>query len=125
VLTRAAHHISLNVRDVAPARAFYGDLLGLPEIERPDLGIPGVWYQAGEVQLHLIVPPSGVDVGAAAAKMTPLANHVAFAIDDYEEVRSQLEAKGLEVIALGAEAGQMFVRDPDGNLVEFIRPRRL
>ncbi len=40
------------------ARRFYGELLGLEEIERPDFGFPGAWYQAGPIQVHLIVPPT-------------------------------------------------------------------
>ncbi|MFP6639347.1 MAG: VOC family protein, partial [Myxococcota bacterium] len=51
MLTRAAHHYSIDVSDVEASRRFYGELLGLPEIERPDFGMPGVWYQTGPVQL--------------------------------------------------------------------------
>ena len=61
MLTQAAHHYSLDVSDIEVSRRFYGDLLGLSEIDRPDFGIPGAWYQAGPVQLHLIQTPDGVD----------------------------------------------------------------
>ena len=64
------------------ARAFYGDLLGLSEIERPDLGIPGAWYRAGSVELHLIQAPAGADVGTRAPKLTPLAGHLALEFVD-------------------------------------------
>ena len=118
MLVKRAHHVSLCVGDVAKARAFYGDLLGLPEIARPDFGFPGAWYQAGEIQLHLIVAPPGVDVGARPARISPVAGHTAFEIEDYEKVREALAARGVEAIGLGAEVGQMFVRDPHGNLIE-------
>jgi glyoxylase I family protein len=29
------HHVSLTVTDLARARTFYGEVLGLPELERP------------------------------------------------------------------------------------------
>ena len=122
MLVKRAHHVSLCVTDVAKARGFYGDLLGLSEIARPDFGFPGAWYQAGEIQLHLIVAPPGVDVGARPAKISPVAGHTAFEIEDYEKVRESLAARGVEVIGLGAEVGQLFVRDPDGNVIELIRP---
>lgn len=124
MIARAAHHVSLNVTDLEAACSFYGELLGLPEIDRPDLGFPGTWYQAGPVQLHLIVLPSSVeiDVGSTAPKLTPLANHLAFEIESYETARERLEEAGLEVIALGAESGQLFTRDPDGNTIELIQP---
>jgi glyoxylase I family protein len=119
---KGAHHYSLDTDDLDRSRGFYGQLLGLSEIERPDFGLPGAWYQAGPVQLHLIQVPPGVDVGSVAPQLTPLANHIAFEIEDYETVKSELEAAGCEVLATGVEQGQIFVRDPDGNLVEFIQP---
>jgi glyoxylase I family protein len=62
MITKGAHHVSLCVRELEPSREFYGGLLGLPEIERPDFGVPGIWYQAGAIQLHLICAPEGVDI---------------------------------------------------------------
>lgn len=124
MLTRAAHHYSLDVSDIEVSRRFYGDLLGLSEIERPDFGIPGAWYQAGAVQLHLIQIPEGVDVGSRPATLTPLAAHIAFEIDSYERVEAELREAGIDAQALGGQAGQIFVRDPDGNTIEFIDPSR-
>jgi catechol 2,3-dioxygenase-like lactoylglutathione lyase family enzyme len=121
-IAKRAHHVSLVVRDLAGARRFYGALLGLREIDRPDFGFPGAWYQAGDVQLHLIVPPPGVDAGAPPRALSPLAAHLAFEIDDYDAVRAALERAGLAVLGLGPEVGQLFVRDPDGNGIELIRP---
>ena len=59
---------------------------------------------------------------ASSGDGSPIANHIAFEIDDYVEVKSTLERAGLEVKALGKGVGQMFVRDPHGNTVEFIEP---
>jgi catechol 2,3-dioxygenase-like lactoylglutathione lyase family enzyme len=117
-----AHHASLSCSDVARSRAFYGEVLGLSEIARPDFGFPGAWYQAGEIQLHLIQVPEGVDVGQAPARTNPLAHHVAFEIEDYETARDALLAHGIPAIETGAEVGQLFVQDPDGNVIELIRP---
>jgi glyoxylase I family protein len=123
MLTKGAHHVSLTISDIAVSRRFYGDFLGLSEIDRPDFGIPGAWYQAGSVQLHLIQAPEGADVGTRAAKLTPLAGHLAFEIEDYDAVAAHLESAGLEVLGFGSDVGQMFVNDPDGNTLEFNRPR--
>lgn len=122
MLTKGAHHFSICVGDIDRAREFYGEVLGLPEANRPDFGFPGAWYEAGPVQLHLIVPPEGVDVGTRAEKLTPIAGHIAFEIEDYGSVQQALEAAGHSVLGLGPEVGQMFVRDPDGNVVELIQP---
>ena len=122
MLTRGAHHVSLIVRDVERAREFYGGLLGLEELERPDFGLPGAWYQAGSVQLHLLEPPVGQDAGSPPEELTPLAAHLAFEVEDYEETREEFESLGIRVLGFGADVGQFFVKDPDGNVLEFIVP---
>lgn len=122
MIVKRAHHASLSVTDLERARGFYEGVLGLSPIERPDFGFPGAWYQAGEIQLHLIQVPEGVDVGSPAPGTNPLAHHVAFEIDDYEAACQALASRGIETLETGAAVGQIFVRDPDGNVIELIRP---
>jgi catechol 2,3-dioxygenase-like lactoylglutathione lyase family enzyme len=124
MVARALHHVSFPVRDLDRARHFYGEVLGLEEIARPDLGFPGAWYRAGRVEVHLLVTPPGVDVGAPPPVLTPLAAHTAFAIDDYERALATLEAHGVPVLGAGAEMGQMWVQDPDGHVIELTTARR-
>ncbi|MEE8580194.1 MAG: VOC family protein [Myxococcota bacterium] len=120
MLVKRAHHVSLTVSDIEKARAFYGDFLGLEEIQRPDFGFPGAWYAAGGVELHLIASPK--DVQQKDPSPYPIGGHTAFEIDDYEAVREVVKARGLEVLETGAEVGQLFVHDPDRNLIELIAP---
>ena len=48
-------HVSVTVSDLEKAKRFYGDLIGLTQIPRPDFGFSGVWYSlGGELQLHVI-----------------------------------------------------------------------
>ena len=122
MIASGVHHISFSVRDLEASRRFYEGVLGLEEIPRPDLGLPGVWYRAGSSEVHLIGRPEGVDVGASPGAANPLANHQAFAIDDYLKCRDALRAAGLEITEAGVERGQMWVQDPDGNVIELIAP---
>jgi catechol 2,3-dioxygenase-like lactoylglutathione lyase family enzyme len=122
VLAKRAHHTSLCITDLERSRRFYGGVLGLEEIPRPDFGFPGAWYQSGDIQLHLIAAPASVDVGSRPAKPSPLAAHLAFQIDDYASARDALRAAGLAVIETSAEVGQLWVADPDGNVIELILP---
>jgi len=119
-----AHHMSFPVTNLARSRAFYEGVLGLVEIPRPaGLGIPGVWYRAGACEVHLIETPPGVDVGAPAPTLTPLARHAAFAVNDYEATLKHLREQLTEVLATSPKLGQIWVRDPDGHVLEFIVPR--
>jgi glyoxylase I family protein len=116
------HHVSFSVSDLARARGFYEGVLGLRPMERPDLGIPGIWYRVGDGEVHLIAAPAGIDTGRPAPKLTPLANHAAFEIEDYDAAEAGLRARGIDFVGLGRAAGQLFVRDPDGNVIELIAP---
>ncbi|HIK43708.1 MAG TPA: glyoxalase, partial [Leptolyngbyaceae cyanobacterium M65_K2018_010] len=51
---QAPLHIALNVSDLVRAEVFYGQVLGLTPVERP-LAFPGIWYQVGDFQIHLIL----------------------------------------------------------------------
>lgn len=113
-------HVSVSVDDIEQARAFYGDVLGFPEIERPDFGFPGAWYQVGATPLHLT---TGGDVRGADASLRPNDPHVAVAIDgDLDGFLDRLRAEGVAVIELEnspAALRQTFVKDPWGNVIEF------
>ncbi len=125
MITDAVHHVSFAVRDLALAKQFYGEFLGLPEIERPNMGsLGGVWYGAGPSQVHLIETPPGARLGQPPDTINPLANHVAFRIDDYSKVLDVMQQRGIEVMQTNAQLGQMWIRDPDGNIIELIEPKR-
>lgn len=114
------HHLSFPVTDLAAARAFYEGVLGLEPIPRPNLGVDGIWYGAGDAQIHLICTPDGADVGARPASLTPIGPHTAFQVEDYQKTLEHLEAHGVEVLRTSPERGQMWISDPDGNVFEMI-----
>jgi catechol 2,3-dioxygenase-like lactoylglutathione lyase family enzyme len=118
------HHVSLVASDLARARRFYEDVLGFQEIPRPDFGFPGIWYGVGEIEVHLIVPPAGAETGTPPDRLSPIAGHAAFQIDDYDAAEAHLRAHGVAFLGLGRQVGQLFLRDPDGNQIELIVPRQ-
>jgi catechol 2,3-dioxygenase-like lactoylglutathione lyase family enzyme len=115
-----SHHVSFSVAELARSRHFYGTVLGLPEIPRPAMGIGGAWFGTGSGELHLIVRPPGTDVGTPPPRVSPIANHVALEIDDYDDAVAHLRSAGLEVVEAGHDRGQCWVADPDGNVIELI-----
>ena len=118
-----AHHMSFPVRDVERSRAFYAGILGLEEKPRPAALVamfPGAWYQAGACEVHLIQYPATMDVGPPPPSLNPMARHAAFAISDYATTLAWLKQHGLDVFETSTEVGQMWVRDPDGHIIELI-----
>ncbi len=124
MIARRVDHVSFAVRDLARSLEFYRGVLGLELAPRPDLGSPGAWLQAGDAQVHLSEVPADFDAGTPPVALNPAAGHAAFGIDDYETALAKLRAHDLEVLAFGAASGQMWVRDPDGNIIELIAGRR-
>ncbi len=119
MLASGVHHLSFTVTDLERSRKFYEGIMGLETVPRPDFGIGGVWYSAGNAQIHLIEVPGRE---TTESKLSPLANHNAFAIDDYPKILEQLKNQGVEVLETTPEQGQMWIRDPDGNVIELIAP---
>ncbi len=120
MIAKSVNHISFAVRDLDASLHFYRDILGLEDIPRPNMGISGAWLGAGNSQVHLIGIPDGADVGAPPKSLSPLACHQAFAVEDYQKTVDHLKANGLEVMETNSERGQMWVKDPDGYIIEFI-----
>jgi glyoxylase I family protein len=108
----AVHHVSINVDDVDAAVAFYVDVLGLViRKDRPaDLGVGGVWLDAGDQQVHLILAPPPTARG----------QHFALLVDDLDAVIDELRARDVNVSdpAPVGRSRQSFLNDPAGNLIE-------
>jgi len=127
-LFKELNHVSITVTDVAKAREFYTGLLGLEEIPRPAFDFPGIWYSlGGELQLHIIL--NDQLVRPAVERETILARYPHFALwtEDCDETAKRLEQLGLpcrDVVSGPTGFRQVFVKDPDGNMVEFIGPTK-
>ncbi len=104
----------------AEARRFYGDLLGLAEMPRPealsDAGRAGAWYRIGEQELHLRFETDPAGDPALSD------GHPALIASDLDGLRAQLSAAGFdleEAIPINGRA-RFFARDPGGNRIEFL-----
>ena len=108
-------HAALLVNDLQRAKNFYEDVLGLKEKPRHSFDFDGVWYDLGENELHLMVVADALP----PAEQRPRRDyHVAFLIDDYEAAKARLTKLGVPFREGRRGFPQLFVRDPDGNLVE-------
>jgi catechol 2,3-dioxygenase-like lactoylglutathione lyase family enzyme len=117
---RRLHHVSVTVTDLDRAKRFYGGVLGLREIERPAFGFPGAWYELGDGHLHLIVhPPTRTLRGTTDIDIRD--GHFAVRVDDYQATVEHLRAHGVEVLEWPRNVTpwlQIYVTDPDGNVIE-------
>ena len=97
------------------ARRFFGGLLGLEELEKPQAlrARGGVWFRVGAQQLHV-----GVEEPFAPARKA----HPAFSVTGYDELLDRLRAAGVEVAEDESIPGvrRCFVADPWGNRLELV-----
>jgi len=99
------------------ARAFYGELLGLRELDKPEplRSRGGVWFQCGGQQLHL-----GVEDGFRPARKA----HPALLVESEGELEALAERLG-DVRWDGDLPGfaRFYVDDPFGNRIELLARR--
>jgi len=121
-------HVTLVVADLDRSRAFFADLLGMKEVPRPDFGFPGLWFEAGNTQIHLNI--SSTEAGTPGltydATNVTRALHVAFSVDDADAAAEFLLSRGVEIIAGPRKrpdgAVQLYILDPDGHQIEITSP---
>ncbi len=121
------HHYTIRPADLEATKDFYVDVLGLEIGDRPPLTFPGYWlYSAGEPTVHLIGPresEAGLPPRQPAA--TGLLDHVAFSAAGLPAMKARLAERALayeERIVPRDRQTQLFLRDPDGIMVELNYP---
>ena len=128
---RGLDHVVLRIADLERSLHFYRDALGC-DVERSieELGL----YQlrAGDALIDLVPvdSPLGRAGGPAAGETGRNVDHLALRLASFDEaaIRRHLEAHGIEAgevaerYGAGGRGPSMYVRDPDGNVVELKGP---
>src|ERR1700736_2691686 len=117
--TLGIDHVNITVPGEAAeaSRAFYGTVLGLREIPRPD-GSPQhilAWYQLGAVGLHLAVED---------LEHLPSKRHICYSVADLAAAEEELRRNGVEIKPDKAPPGgrtRFYIRDPGGNRIEIVQ----
>jgi catechol 2,3-dioxygenase-like lactoylglutathione lyase family enzyme len=96
------------------ARLFYGEILGMREIEKPRAlrARGGCWFEQSGCHVHL-----GVDEAFVPAQKA----HPAFIVDDLDALVSRLRSAGFDVKVDDIGLERVYSADPFGNRIEFIR----
>ena len=112
------HHIQIFVpREVEQeAQHFYGDVLGLEEIPKPEAWRKngGAWYRHGPNQLHLSLLRQPEDNRGSQ-------RHVCYMVADLDNAEKIMREAGVEIVPDDRPFDQwtrFYVRDPGGNYIE-------
>ena len=114
IKVKGYHHAGVVVKDLDRAEWFYGQLMGMSKLPRPEFSIKGAWYEmASGAQLHLMVSEEAVQGSN---------RHVALEVENFEETVQVLKENE---IRFQTEPGKrhdgsdaMSILDTEGNLVE-------
>ena len=103
--------ITVPTQDFDGAQRFYGEVLGLEQSKRWG-NMPGREYETGSLTIAVM------QSDAFGVEFAPHSHPIAFHVDDVEEARAELEAKGVEFAADTMDSGVCHMAhfaDPDGN----------
>lgn len=117
------HHTNISIPPGKEdeARAFYCGLLDLEEIEKPDALKPngGFWLRLDNLDVHI---GTQANIDRSILKM-----HLAYQVDDLFAWRKKLESAGISIKDNTEipDFERFEIRDPFGNRIEFVKPRRV
>lgn len=133
------HHVGVTVSDLERSVEFYRDTFGLDVLDRftvsgeafaTGVGVPGATgsfahLDGDGIRVELIeYDPEGEPCGADSVAQ-PGATHLGLEVDDIDAFYAALDAD-VETISdpQTTESGTsiLFVRDPEGNLIEVLEP---
>ncbi len=138
------NHVGLCVTNLSRSRRFYEEVFGfeftrdlsvpdtpsdrLLRIEAP-LGITAVYLRRDNFVLELLhFDRPGNPPAVERVMNEPGLTHLSLSVDDIEATCAQVEAYGGQVLPETNVGPAVFVRDPDGQLIEllsmeYLRPR--
>jgi catechol 2,3-dioxygenase-like lactoylglutathione lyase family enzyme len=115
IYNRADHiHICVPVERLEEARVFYSDVMGLTQIERPDVfSTAGHWFTWADIELHIGVEPI----------LPRSARHTAFEVTDIATARKWLKQNGIELYEEPLISGRarFTFYDPFDNRLELLQ----
>ena len=130
IQVKSLDHVTIVVKDLDRSRRFYVDGLGMRETQRPTFQFPGLWFQAGATQIHLILehvgtPPAGNPLPEHFR--TSRSHHFAFLVDDAQATFLRAQELGMKIVSPPKPRPdgfvQVFLNDPDGHVVELCSPK--
>lgn len=122
IRVKSLDHVTIVVKDLKATHRFYVELLGMTEVQRPAFSFAGQWFQAGATLIHTILEFDGSDRAGVGGSSNSRGHHFAFLVDDAAAAARRVEESGIPFVSPPKRrpdgALQLFIRDPDGHLVE-------
>lgn len=133
MISLSLHHVSITVTNLERSLEFYTGTIGLKRLQRPAFRSPGAWLDCGGQHVHLNEKPN--PPFPENRKFNPTEIHFALRTENFEACLQRLRELGYSeelderdpmriFTDLHGLAGfpQLFLFDPDRNLIEINAP---
>jgi extradiol dioxygenase family protein len=127
-MTRPRFHLAFPVRDLAEARAFYGQLLGCREGRSSDEWVDFDFF-GHQIVAHLSPSEGGAEGSNCVDGEDVPVRHFGIILEmpEWRDLAARLEGAGAKFLiepgvrfeGQPGEQATLFVRDPSGNALEF------
>ncbi len=117
------HHVAIKSKNLEETVAFYKDVLGMRQVERPEFAFPGAWLEMGDTMFHIY----GGDAAKThngnyrySQRVSPV-DHIALratGFDAMKEVFIKKRCNWRQMEVPDFKLWQLFVMDPSGVLIE-------
>ncbi|WP_068082718.1 VOC family protein [Polycladidibacter stylochi] len=123
----ALDHVVISVRSLDESVPFYRDILGMDDLLFGG-GRHALHFGAQKINLHEV----GEAIAPKATTVTPGAADLCFLVENLDAAIHRLQEHAVEILEgpvyrQGANSAvlSVYVRDPDGNLIELAQPENV
>ena len=114
-------HTSILVSDIQQAEFFYSNILCLTKSQKRNLNFPGLWYQLGDYQIHLIENKEFTNKNNINSEKWGRNPHIALVVEDLDLTLEKLQDHDYPIQKSFSGRAALFTKDPDGNIIELVQ----
>ncbi len=115
------NHVAIRTLDLDKTNRFYTEVLGMTLAERPPFDFPGSWLAIGQTMIHVLAGKAAYDSEGRFRPLGGCVDHISISAEGFDGYARRFGEHGLdwrEFKVPGADIVQIFVRDPNGVLIE-------